>query len=766
MMTGSNVLRTSAVMLAVVAASVLALLATGLAGAAPTPGAPGAPGDRAIWTQADKDGFGTSTTTASKVWYTLNNGALTEVYYPDLGTPSVRDLQFVVSDGKTFAERETEATNQQVQLVDGRALEYRQVNTDKSGAYRITKTYVTDPDRSTVLVDVTFESLTGKPLQLYALYDPSLNNGGDDDTATSKGAQLLAGDGDVASALLGAPKFEQASSGYLGTSDGWTDLKDDYRMDWTYGSASTAGNVVQTARTTLTGLSGSQHLTLSLGFGGTTSTALSTAQDSLTGGFGKAQTDYQAGWHGYLGSLKAAPASVGSSGTLEHTSYDVSAMTLAAHEDKTYRGAYIASPSMPWVWGSEGANGNTLLDNRGPDDTSGAYHLVWSRDLYQIATALLAAGDRGGAERSLTYLFERQQKPDGSFPQNSYVDGRQRWENVQLDEVAFPIVLAWQLGKNDGATYRDHIKKAADYIVANGPATPQERWENQGGYSPATIASEIAGLVCAADIARANGDRSSANRYLRVADDWQRNVESWTVTTNGPLASHPYYLRITKDGNPNAGTTYNIGDSGPNNVDQRRVTDTSYLELVRLGVKPANDPNIVQTLDVVDSTEILDYQKVGLKVDTPNGTFWHRFNFDGYGETRTGEPWDIGFTPCDITTCLQTQATLGRAWPIFAGERGEYELAAGRSGAAGRLSSIAKTGNAGYMLPEQVWDENPPSNPPSGDTRFPRGEGTFSATPLAWTHAQYVRLAWSIQANHPVEQPSIVACRYTGKCTN
>jgi glucoamylase len=748
----SNVLRSSAVVAAVVAASLLAV--AGLVGAAPnSSSAPGAPGAKAVWTAADKDGFGTSTTTGSKVWYTLNNGELTEVYYPDLGTPSVRDLQFIVSDGQTFAERETDATNQQVQLVDGRALEYRQVNTDKSGDYRITKTYVTDPARSTVLVDVTFESLTGKPYQLYALYDPSLDNGGDDnddDTATSTDGKLLASDGNVTSALVSAPRFEQASSGYLGTSDGWTDLKDDYRMDWNYGSASTPGNVVQTARTSLTGLSGSQHLTLSLGFGTTTSAAFKGAQGSLTSGFPKAETDYQTGWHNYLGSLKSAPTTVGSSGSLEHTTYDVSAMTLAAHEDKTYRGAYIASPTMPWVWGT------------GLENPSGAYHLVWSRDLYQIATALLAAGDRAGAERALTYLFERQQKSDGSFPQNSTVDGTPHWGNTQLDEVAFPLALAWQLGRTDGTTYRDHIKPAADYIVANGPATPQERWENQGGYSPATIASEIAGLVCAADIARANGDRASSNRYLRIADDWQANVEKWTVTTNGPLASHPYYLRITKDGNPNAGTTYNIGDSGPNGIDQRRVVDTSYLELVRLGVKAANDPNIVQSLAVVDSTQTLDNQRVGLKVNTPNGTFWHRFNFDGYGETRTGGPWDIGYPACQLTTCLQTQATIGRVWPIFAGERGEYELAAGQAGAAGRLTSVAKAGNAGYMLPEQVWDDFPPS----GQAGFTRGEGTFSATPLAWTHAQFVRLAWSIQANRPVEQPSIVACRYTGRCTN
>ncbi|HEX5849835.1 MAG TPA: glycoside hydrolase family 15 protein [Rubrobacter sp.] len=782
-MAKAGILRLSVIVAAVFMASLLVLALTGLADAASSSEAPGAPGKKAVWTAADKDGFGTSTTTTSKVWYTLNDGKLTEVYYPDLGTPSVRDLQFVVSDGKTFAELETKATTHKVRLVDDRALEYRQINTDRDGKYRITKTYVTDPARSTVLVDVTFESLTGKPYRLYALYDPSLNNGGDNDTATSKDGQLLASDGKVASALIGSPEFGPSSSGYLGTSDGWTDLKNDYKMDWNFRSASTPGNVVQTAKTALTGLSGDRRLTLALGFGATRSGALSTARGSLTGGFQKAQAGYRAGWHGYLGSLKEAPASVDTS--LQRTTYDVSAMTLAAHEDKTYRGAYVASPSMPWVWGTTSQETGDILDSRGPDETSGAYHLVWSRDLYQIATALMAAGDRAGANRALTYLFERQQKPDGSFPQNSTVDGSEHWENVQLDQVAFPLVMAWQLGRKDGATYRDHIKPAADYIVDHGPATPQERWENQGGWSPATIASEIAGLVCAAKIARLNGDEASATTYMSKADNWQRNIEEWTVTTNGPLADHPYYLRITKSPgddpadsdvppNPNAPTTYSIGDSGPSTIDQRLVVDTSYLELVRLGVKPADDPAIVRTLNVVDSKAIVgpfptppnEPQKRGLRVDTPNGTFWHRFNFDGYGETRDGGPWDIGYPSCDTLPrpCLQSQRTIGRAWPIFAGERGEYELAAGGSGAADsaseRLASIAKTGNAGYMLPEQVWDDFPPS----GRSGFPKGEGTLSATPLAWTHAQYVRLAWSIQVGHPVEQPRVVSCRYAGRC--
>jgi glucoamylase len=687
--------------------------------------APGGPGDNAIWTPANKTGFGTSTTSTSKVWHTLQDGKLTEVYYPDLGTPSVRDLQFVVSDGKTFAERESDATTQHTELADARSLTYRQVNTAKSGAYRITKTYVTDPARNALLIDVNFESLKGKALDLYALYDPSLANNGMDDSGTSSGTDLLASDGTVASALTASPAFTKVSNGYLGTSDGWQDLHSDYRMDWTYDSAPN-GNVVQIGKAAVTGVKGSTHMTLALGFGGSSSEALSAAKASLGSGFGNVSTAYENGWHAYLGSLKPRPSSASS----YPVDYDVSVMTLAAHEDKTYRGGFIASPTMPWVWGT------------GLENPSGAYHLVWSRDLYQIATALLAAGDRAGADRALTYLFDRQQKADGSFPQNSTVDGTPHWTNTQLDEVAFPIVLAWQLQRTD-ATSWSHVKRAADYIVANGPFTPQERWENQSGYSPATIAAEIAGLVCAAQIARANGENATANAYLHTADDWQKNVESWTVTTNGPYSPKPYYLRLTKDGNPDAGTTYSIGDGGPSAADQRSIVDTSFLELVRLGVKSPDDADIRNSVAVVDDQ---------LGVSTPNGMFWHRFNHDGYGETRAGGPWDI--------SAPDTFGTIGRIWPIFAGERGEYQLAAGQSGASNRLASIAKAGNEGHMIPEQVWDENAPSGQPG----FPRGEGTFSATPLAWSHAQFVRLAWSIDAGAPVEQPSVVACRYVRHC--
>ena len=709
--------------------TVAPLLALGCAfalAAAPagTPAAPpGGPGQQATWASADKHGFGTARDQHSPVWFTLGRGGLTEVYYPDLGTPSARDLRFVVTDGRTFAELDGEAADQRTSLADPRSLTYRQVGTERAGRWRITKTFVTDPDRATVLAQVSFESLTGRPYQVYALYDPALANTGMDDTGRSAGPALVAADARAASGLVAAPAFTATGSGYLGSSDGWTDLRTDFRMDWRY-AAAPAGNIVQTGRTALTGLPGRQRLTLALGFGRDDATALRTATASLRHGFPATAARYAAGWHAYVRSLKAPPLR-------DSAVYLTSVMSLAAHEDKTYRGAYVASPTMPWAWGS-----SPDLEN-----PSGAYHLVWARDLYEIATGLLAAGDRAGAQRALDYLFTRQQRPDGSFPQNSLVDGSPHWTGLQLDEVADPILLAWQLGRRDAATW-SHVKRAADFLLSwrddaghTAPYTPQERWENQAGYSPASIAAQIAGLVCAADIARTNGDPASAARYLATADAWRASVKSWTLTTTGPYSDRPYFLRLTKDGRPDAGTAYDIGDSGPSGVDQRRVVDPSFLELVRLGILPAGDPDVRATLSVVDTQ---------LSVRTPAGQFWHRYNVDGYGEQRDGSPWDVGFP-------AGSRATIGRVWPIFAGERGEYELAAGQR-AGVRLAAMAATANDGGLLAEQVWDGNPPGLPP--------GTGTFSATPLAWSQAQYVRLAWSVRAGRPVEQPAVVAARY------
>ncbi|KWB49235.1 glycoside hydrolase family 15 protein [Burkholderia ubonensis] len=689
--------------------------------------APGAPGAAGGWNPANKHGFGTSTTLESKVWFTLGSAGLDEIYYPRVDTPSVRDLRFVVSDGKTFAERVTDHATHETTLIDADGLTYRQVDVDDAGRYRLTTTYVTDPARPVVLVDVTFESLDGRPYQVYALLNPAPGNALTNTTGETNGTTLTARNGNVATAFASNPPFTRLSNGYAGASDGWQDIGRHFRITRAYACAP-RGNVAQTGQTPLDGVTRT-HVTLAIGFGADTAQAASNAQCALADGFTSMAGRYAEGWHRYLQSLEPAPASAAGHLRL----YNAAVMILAAHEDKTWRGAFVASPSMPWACGAA------------LDLPSGPYHLVWARDLYQIATALIAAGDRRAAERALDWLFMTQQKADGAFPQNSQVDGTPYWRGLQMDEVSFPIVLAWQLQRFDEPTYLNHIRKAADFIVATGPYTPAERWENQGGYSPAAIAAQIAGLVAAADIARRNGDAASAATYAATADAWQRNVESWTATCTGPYSRSPYYLRLTKDRRPDAATAYAISDGGPDDIDQRAVVDPSFLDLVRLGVKPADDPVILNSLAVIDAQ---------LGVATPNGMFWHRYTFDGYGERRDGGAWRMDLP-------AGSRLTIGRAWPIFAGERGEYELAANRPDLArSRLDAMAASANDGLMLPEQVWDRQAPSGQPG----FAPGTGTTSATPLAWTAAQFVRLAWSIDCGAPVAMPFIVASRYAGRC--
>ncbi len=701
---------------AAVLAMALGLGPPAVAAGASAPGAPGAASD---WVTGDKDGFGTARGTSSKVWYTLNNGELSEIYYPRIDTPSTRDTQLVVTDGSTFTDRGTTDTVHSVRLLDPQSLSYQQVDRAKSGKYLITKTYTTDPARSTVLVDIDFRSLTGQAYQVYVLHDPALTMTGDNDTGSTQRGALVATDGTNSDAVVPSSDFLKTSSGYQGISDGWTDLATDHQLNWAY-TADQPGNVVQIGQTRLTGRTGQQHLTLAIGFGATTSTALSTARASLASGFGAVQQAYAAGWHGYLASLKPAPQSAST------TEYHVSQMVLAASEDKTFRGGFVASPGRPWAWA------NVL-------QSLAVYHAVWSRDLYEIATALIAMGDEAAANRALDYLFNVQQRPDGSYPQNSRLSGEFVFDGLQMDEVSFPTVLAGQLGRTGAADWQ-HVRAAEDFVVANGPKTPGERWENASGYSPATIAAEIAGLVVGADIARTNGDTARATHYLQVADSWRDNLGAWTVTTNGPYSSQPYFLRITSDGNADAGTKIQLSDGGPL-IDQRAVVDPSFLELVRLGVLRPDDARIVNSLTVVD-------QQLGYS--TPNGPFWHRASFDGYGEKADGSEWE----PTDTGSGI----THGRGWPLLTGERGEYQLAAGAT-AQNELDTIARSRDkSSWLLPEQVWDHQPPAG--TGPD-FQPGEPTFSATPLAWTHAQYIRLAWSIDSGAPVETPQSVACRYS-----
>jgi glucan 1,4-alpha-glucosidase len=717
--------------------------------------APGAPGKDAQWATAGKQGVGTSVTLESKVWFTLAQGVLTEVYYPDVTVANVHKLEFVVVDPKTRkVETEQADAIHEVKVLRPDSPTFQQINTAKSGAWKITKTYTTDTELNSILIAVKFEP-KNKNLNLYVYYDPSLGNSGmHDSTGSNFGFEanqqsflgpsqiFLAEDSKtkITSALKISNRLTEQTNTFL-SDDIFDELKTKGKIEKTYWQAKN-GNVVQLAK-----IDYPNKFEVVLSFGKDDVEAAQKAILSWKKGFAKCLEEYEKGWSDYVKTLRKVEPKY-------QAQFNMAAMQLKMLEDKTVRGANIASLTVPWG-GDKNANENTV----------GGYHLVWSRDLYQVATAFIALGDKAAAERALDFLFKIQQKPDGSFPQNSFLDGKPFWGSLQLDEVAFPLILAYQLGKNDKTTWENHVKRAADFIVKNGPKTPQERWEEEGGYSPSTIAAEIAGLVCAAEIAQKNGDNASAQTYLKNADEWQANVEKWTVTTNGKYSKSPYYVRITDNGKPDAGEKIEL-NNGAGFFDEREIVDAGFLELVRLGVKSPNDPVIINSLKVIDEI---------IRVKTPNGDAFYRYNHDGYGEMDDGRRWnwDGKYTG------------EGRLWALLSGERGQYELARyayerygdvskngegdrnpntwnWKTNAQSRLGAMAKFANEGLMIPEQIWDK--PEIPKNIDKQFvPElkfGEGTGSATPLAWSMAQFIRLAVNLQAGKNLDTPDIVYNRY------
>ncbi len=674
--------------------------------------APGAPGGDARWASAGKQAIGTSNTLESKVWFTLQGGALTEVFWPTADMPNVQVLEFVVVDpSRRQVETESEDATHEIQLLNHHSLSFRQINTARNGDWKITKTYTTDPQRNTLLMDVKFET-KNRLLALYVYFDPSLNNSGMHDTGWVEGGALLSNEADKSSALLVSGGFSELTTGFSKVSDGLNQLKQNGRIATAYARAEN-GNVVQMAK-----INQPQQFTLVLGFGQTANDALTTARKSLGRGFQACRKEYEESWRRVVRRLPKVEAKY-------QPQFNLAALVLKAHEDKTFRGANVASLSSPWITGTAANEAHV-----------GGYHLVWARDLYHVATAYIALGDKAAAQRALDYLFNVQQRANGSFPQITWVNGRPLGDAVQMDEVSFPLILAYYLGRTDRATYFKHIKRSADYIVSNGPVTQQDRWEEKPGYSPATIAAQIAGLVCAAEIAKQNGDEASARTYLATADNWARQVESWTATTNGGYLNGSYYLRLTQKGKPNDGARIELNNNA-GIADEREIVDPSFLELVRLGVKSPRDPLIERSLEVVDKI---------LRVQTPHGEAWYRYVRDGYGEMADGRPWnwDGKYTG------------KGHLWILLTGERAQYELARGEFvKARERLDTMLGFANQGLMLPEQVWDK------PVGPRReLSFGEGTGSATPLAWSVAQFIRLVMNLRARRNLDTPDIVAARY------
>ncbi|MBV9800988.1 MAG: hypothetical protein JO039_23270 [Solirubrobacterales bacterium] len=733
------------------------------------PPAPDGPGAVSHFDLARKDCVGTSRTTASKVWYTVADGALSDVYYPTVDNTNVQTLQYIVTDGSTFTDLQQRDMTYSVSALDRGGMSCQVTATARSGRYRIVTDYVTDPQRNALLMRVHFRSLTPGRYELFARLDPTVNgnggggsgNGGADSarTDTSTGHQVLvafdtntatnAANRDYAQPVymaLDGP-FSRVTNGFAGEpSDGLAQLDAAHALSTTYDSA-VGGNVVQVARIGAgrAGSSGIPHsFTLALGFGATQTDAVGSAEASLRKPFSAALHDYDRGWRRYDAGLRRPPARLPGLSRARvrqlDREYYVSANVVKASEDKTFPGAIVAGLASPWGQAvSAGDPNNTYF---------GSYREVFARDLYEAWTGLMTDGDTATARAAVLFLFDRQQQPDGSMPRNSLVNGKLAPDsfNTQLDECSYPILMAYLMGMTDPTLYADHIKPAANFVVSHGPSFGPERWEEQSGYSPSTISAEIAGLLAAANLAEANHDPVSAREWRATADDYQRSIKGWTVTTNGPLANHPYFIRLSKTGDPNAAISYNLGNGGPT-LDQRTVIDAGFLELARLGELPADDPDILESLPVVDRT---------IESQTPSGPGWHRYNGDGYGDGASdGHPW----APSDKGT--------GHVWPVLSSERGEQDLQTGHArAAAGLLSSMANFASGVGLIPEQDWElpNLAPSpygtDPTVASIGFIDGKPAGSAAPLTWSAGSYVRLAADLGAGRLLDQPRNTVRRY------
>ncbi|HEY6376653.1 MAG TPA: glycoside hydrolase family 15 protein [Edaphobacter sp.] len=689
----------------------------------------GAPGLEPRWTSSKKDAVSTAYAASSRVWFTASHGTLNEIYYPTIDRPQTRDMELLFSDGETFCREEKRDLEYDFDYIDSDALAVRVSTTDPDGRYTIVKEFITDPHHPVVLMNVKItgdETLLSR-LKCYALLAPHLNGGGAGNSARSIDVAgkrcLLAWKGNTSLAFGANCGFTRSSCGYVGTSDGFQNLCRDMKMTWQFGQA-LDGNIAIMGEIDL---ARHREFTIAIAFGDGHHAAIAHMMQSLATRYDNLRARFLVQWSRAASPERLSPAST-DGGALMRISHNV----LLTHEDKTYSGAFIASASIPW-----GAS-------KGDSDLGG-YHLVWTRDMVQTATALLACGRTDTALRALVYLACTQ-RPDGSFAQNFWIDGTPYWTGIQLDEVAFPIMLAWRLWKLDALGNFDvvpFVERAAAFLVRYAPITQQERWEETPGYSPSTLAAVISGLICAADIARANQSTELAS-FLETYADWiESHLDEWTTTTEGVLLPDVkyHYMRIRP---PAPGEPFYNEQAGPGIIrianrepgeqydfEARQIIDAGFLELVRYGIRRADDPLIIDSLKVVDHI---------LKIETPFGTCWRRYNHDGYGQKKDGGPYD-GWGQ-------------GRAWPLLTGERGHYELAAGNDYTP-HIAAIERFSSIGGMLPEQIWDH---ADLPSAGLFLGRSAG--SAQPLVWAHSEYLKLLHSAIDGRVYERISIVEQRY------
>ncbi len=694
--------------------------------------APGWPGIAPRWTSSAKTGIGSALNLHSRVWFTLSHGILNEIYFPRLDQACIRDFGLLVTNGKDFFSEEKRHCTFENLAIEPGVPAYELTNTSITGEYRIEKEVLTDPWRNVVLQKIRFVPIKGKlsDYRLYALLASHLANMGYENTGwvgDYKGTPMLFAERDsCALALACSAPMPKRSVGFAGTSDGWQDLSQHFQMTWEYDRAEN-GNVALTAEIDLVACGG--VFILALGFGGIWSEAGQHALSSMLTDYEITRKDYVFQWQHWQKSFQKLDAK-----PREKDLYRVSMAVLRCHESKDFLGGIIASLSIPWGF------------NKGDEDLGG-YHIVWPRDLVENAGGLLAAGAHQDALRVLHYL-EVTQEADGHWAQNMWLDGRPYWSGSQMDETAFPVLLVDALRREaprcfgDASRWWPMVRKAAEFIVACGPVTQQDRWEEDGGYSPFTLAAEVSALLVAADLADSVG-RSDAAEFLReMADTWNDNIERWTYAVNSDLARavgvEGYYVRITpEDGDGVASPLQGFvpiknRPYGPH-ARPVEVVSPDALALVRFGLRAPDDPRILNTVKVIDHV---------LRINLPNGPGWYRYNGDGYGEHEDGSPFD--------------GTGIGRPWPLLAGERAHYELAAGRpANAEALLGVLENSTGTSRLIPEQVWDA---ADIP--ERELFAGKCTGSACPLVWAHAEYIKLRRSLLDGKIFDQPPQTIERY------
>ena len=625
-----------------------------------------------MWGPGRKMAFGTAPGPRSKLWYTLADGSLSEVFFPTIDHVALHELRFFASAaGAPPVDDASDGQHRVTWLAPG----IPAFTVDSTHhEYRLSKEFFTDPEENALLISATFTPELPDVrlyIQASAHWQPG-SEGNFGQVLETHPPALLLRQQDLWMCLVGP--FSKATVGYFRSSDLQIDLHDgDGYLTTTYERAG-PGNVAVGAEIGIR----AGAFTIAIGFAHTRADAEEVARATLQKGSGNVRHAFERAWRS-LPDLPPALSKVsGDEGMLAQASLAV----LRCLEDKSYAGAFVASPAAPW--GESNHNGNQI------------YHLVWPRDLCRIATALLDAGDQAAALRAFRHLQSRQ-RADGAWFQNWFTDGTPHWTSTELDQVALPILLAWRLGVAgclDHDPYPVMVRPAAQFIIREGPLTQLDRWEDLGGLSPSTLAACIAALIVAGEFAHEAGEHVAASHLRSVADYWNDRVEPWCSTQAGQ------YVRLAAD---------------PDHRPSAGAIAPEFLELVRYGLRRPKDERILRSLQGVDST---------LKVSLPPGPSWRRYVGDLYGEHDDGSPWD--------------GTGKGRPWPVLTGERARHFFAMGLP-AAELVRTLEGFAGPGLMLPEQVWDGQ---DIPSRGLYF--GKATGSVSPLGWAHAEYLELLVTI----------------------